>query len=231
MRLLPSLRSSFVAGCVVGPVVGLALGACTTITGADELTIGNGLGDTPPDTTSADPDVHAGDAETGTTNEAGQPSRDGSTSGDASSDAYVEDAGEDASDGASPPPASDPNAIGPCGPPDGPRCGEGYACCATYPATAPSCILRVYSCNPGAGDTRLAHLFCDETADCGGTQSCCFIATGGSSFTAKCQASCTPKMCRTDAECGGDACIRWPCANGPVVATCNGDGFDSTYCY
>lgn len=228
MRLVSRSSPVFVRGLGIGLVGGLALAACTSITGADKLTIGGGI-DGIPDTTNAEPDVRTGDSETGAPNEASSPPSDGSTSD--AFDASVQDSGSDASDGALPPPASDPNAINPCGPPDGPRCEEGYACCATYPATAPSCILRVYSCNPGAGDTRLAHLFCDEKADCSGTQSCCFMPTGGSSFTAKCQTSCTPKMCRTDAECGDDKCIRWPCANGPVVATCNGDGFDSTYCY
>ncbi|AKU98236.1 hypothetical protein AKJ09_04900 [Labilithrix luteola] len=209
--------------------IALVVGACTTITGADKFTIGDAIDDGTPGT-SSNRDARAGqggsDFDGSTVNDSGRPRGDSSTV-----DGHLEDSGVDASDGALPPPASDPNAVGPCGPPDGPRCDEGYACCATYPVTAPSCILRVYACNAGAGDTRVAHLLCDEKADCSGGQSCCFASSGGGSFSAKCLASCTVKMCRTDAECGGDKCILWPCAKGPVVATCNGDGFDSSLCY
>jgi hypothetical protein len=147
-------------------------------------------------------------------------------------DADAGDAPGDASPDRLPLPPSDPFAVNPCGQPDGGRCGGGTACCAGFPVSGGNCIPTTDGCNYGAGDTGLAHVFCDEKADCMGQLRCCYSTNGAGTVGGTCAVSCgTAELCRTDQECGASGCFTWPCPRGPVLATCGGEAFDASVCW
>ena len=72
---------------------------------------------------------------------------------------------------------------------------------------------------------------CDETANCGPSESCCLTSVRAYGLETRCNGGACGgrgwQSCRTNAECPtGETCVAWTCA-GRTVATCNGFGSDA----
>ncbi|MBK6692190.1 MAG: hypothetical protein IPG50_08290 [Myxococcales bacterium] len=101
-------------------------------------------------------------------------------------------------------------------------------CC--YGSDGGYCQLSTEACNL----PRSAIVECDEAADCSGTGSdiCCLDVQSGDRPFARCKASCPVRICRADAECpNSEKCLPWPCPNGPVRSSCNGEGYNPALCF
>ena len=103
---------------------------------------------------------------------------------------------------------STPNKIG-CGPTGASLCDAGASKCCwpDLDASAGRC-----SATPFCTDPVSFELTCDEKADCPGTQRCC-VGNGEAICAADCAALRGIQLCRTAAECPGDA--------GCAERTCN----------
>ena len=135
--------------------------------------------------------------------------------------ADASDAGADAIEAGLLVPPSDPANVA-CG---SVKCPVATKVCCEETAMSSCTSSTNPSCNGGV----IAE--CDETANCGPTESCCLTSVRAYGLETRCNGGACGgrgwQSCRTNAECpNGQTCVAWTCA-GRTVATCNGFGSDA----